>query len=65
MVVRILIIASTLIFIAGCESELDRCIAANEDQKLIQIGKETNNEALGNRIAKEHAEKFCNKQGIY
>ncbi|MDA8912727.1 hypothetical protein N9I66_07390 [Pseudomonadales bacterium] len=29
MPLRILIIASTLIFIAGCESELDKCITAN------------------------------------
>ena len=36
MLLRTLIIASILVFIAGCESELDRCIDANT---YVQYGK--------------------------
>jgi hypothetical protein len=37
MPLRILIIASTLIFIAGCESELERCIDANIVAQRVKI----------------------------
>ena len=37
MPLRILIIAVTLIFIAGCENEIDRCIDANMSGPRMEI----------------------------
>ena len=37
MLVRTVIIASTLVFIAGCESDLERCIDANMSGQRSKI----------------------------
>mgnify|MGYP007047455471 CR=1 FL=1 len=37
MLLRTLIIASILVFIAGCESELERCIDANMSGQRLKI----------------------------
>ena len=76
MPLRILIIASTLIFIAGCESELERCIEADSTDQLRKVMKENHwydPEAFSsNRTTEEDIEeankraaRVCNLQGIY